>query len=43
MNKPRLTIPFGFSKMNDGVLDLGDSLPYLERQAQAFLEFAAGQ
>lgn len=41
MNKPRLTIPFGFSKMNDGVLDLGDSLPYLERQAQAFLKFVA--
>ena len=43
MNKPRLTIPFGFSKMNDGVLDLGDSLPYLERQAQTFLEFVASR
>ena len=43
MNKPRLTIPFGFSKMNDGVLDLGDSLPYLERQAQAFLKFVANR
>ena len=38
-----LTIPFGFSKMNDGVLDLGDSLPYLERQAQTFLEFVASR
>lgn len=43
MNKPRLTIPFGFSKMNDGMLDLGDSLPYLERQAQAFLKFVASR
>lgn len=29
--------------MNDGVLDLGDSLPYLERQAQTFLEFVASR
>ena len=29
--------------MNDGVLDLGDSLPYLERQAQAFLKFVANR
>lgn len=39
MNKPRLTIPFGFSKMKDGVLELGDSLPYLQRQAKEFLSF----
>ena len=39
MNKPRLTIPFGFSKMKDGALELGDSLPYLQRQAEAFLAF----
>lgn len=39
MNKPRLTVPFGFSKVKDGVLELGDSLPYLERQAEAFLAF----
>ncbi len=41
MNKPRLTVPFGFSKMVDGHLELGDSLPYLQRQAKAFLSFIA--
>lgn len=39
MNKPRLTVPNGFTKVHDGVLELGDSLPYLERQAEAFIEF----
>lgn len=39
MNKPRLTIPYGFSKLTDGVLELGDSLPYLKKQAQAFQAF----
>ena len=39
MNKPRLTIPHGFDKVVDGRLELGDSLPYLRRQAEAFVEF----
>ena len=38
MNKPRLTVPNGFTKVHNGVLELGDSLPYLERQAEAFIE-----
>ena len=39
MNKPRLTVPHGFDKVVDGRLELGDSLPYLRRQAEAFVEF----
>lgn len=39
MNKPRLTIPHGFDNVVDGRLELGDSLPYLRRQAKAFVEF----
>ena len=41
MNKPRLTIPFGFSKMVGGTLELGDSEPYLHAQAEAFLSHIA--
>ena len=39
MNKPRLTVPSGFSRVKDGKLELGDSQPYLKRQAEAFLAF----
>ncbi len=39
MNKPRLTVPFGFSKMVEGKLELGESQAYLEKQARAFLSF----
>ncbi|MDR0813009.1 MAG: NAD(P)H-dependent oxidoreductase [Oscillospiraceae bacterium] len=39
MNVPRLTIQNVSDKAKDGRLDLADSMPYIERQATAFLEF----
>ncbi len=40
MNAPRLTIPNGQSQTDEnGKLTLTNSLPYLERQANAFLRF----
>lgn len=41
MNAPRLTIPNASSQMEGPVLKLDASLPYLKRQAEAFLEFLA--
>ncbi|MCI1664756.1 MAG: NAD(P)H-dependent oxidoreductase [Atopobiaceae bacterium] len=39
MNKPRLTIPSGFSLVKDGILDLGDGAKRLDAQARAFVAF----
>ena len=40
MNQPRLTIPFIKNQCDgDGKLALTESAPYLEKQAQAFLDF----
>jgi len=40
MNQPRLTIPNAASQTDgDGMLVLTQSLPFLEKQAEAFLEF----
>jgi len=43
MNIPRLTIPNAMQQADaDGNLTLTDSLPYLEKQARAFLDFIRG-
>ncbi len=39
MNAPRLTIPNCLGLMKDGKLDLGESAPYLAKQADAFLAY----
>lgn len=39
MNTPRLTIPHVMEQVKDGKLELTDSLPYLQKQAEAFLDF----
>jgi len=40
MNQPRLTIPnVGNQTDKDGMLALTHSLPFLEKQAEAFLKF----
>ncbi len=39
MNVPRLTVPSAIQQIDNGVLNLKDSLPYLERQASAFIDF----
>lgn len=39
MNKPRLTIPSVTTQAEDGVLKLAASAPYLEAQADAFVNF----
>jgi len=40
MNQPRLTIPNAGSQTNEeGMLVLAQSLPFLEKQADAFLMF----
>ena len=42
MNAPRLTIPNALGMLDkEGKLELGASRPYLEKQADAFLEFIA--
>ena len=42
MNYPRLTIPYAAQKLNaEGKLELGDSAQFLEKQANAFLNFIA--
>ncbi len=43
MNMPRLTIPNAHNQLDQSdILKLTTSRPYLERQADAFLEFVAG-
>lgn len=39
MNAPRLAIPNGFTQIKDGKLELKESLPFFEKQADAFVEF----
>ena len=39
MNVPRLTIPNVMGQVRGGKLELTDSLPYLRKQADAFLDF----
>lgn len=39
MNVPRLVIGNAANQMEDGVLRLSDSLPYLDWQAQAFVDY----
>lgn len=39
MNAPRLAIANGLEQVENGVLDLKESKPYLTRQADAFVEF----
>lgn len=39
MNAPRLTIPHAADQALDGFLELNESMPYLERQADAFVDF----
>lgn len=39
MNTPRLTIPHVLEQVKMGKLELTDSLPYLQKQADAFLDF----
>ena len=44
MNVPRLTIPNALQQLDkDGKLELKASLPFLEKQAEAFLDFIAKQ
>ena len=39
MNSPRLIIPHVKEQSHDGILTLTTSLPYLEKQSQAFISF----
>lgn len=39
MNLPRLTIPHVKEQSHEGIITLSTSLPYLEKQSQAFISF----